>query len=384
MTELGDLLVLLHGARDRVSTVRAVVRTWQHVRVSREAMARRSDRGGFVAYGPAGEPERETAESLTRVWLAPPDRAREQREDPSGGWLGVRRGRLWWRYDAYNGARSNEDQPEVGTGIGEEFRWLLDPAAAIGLLDFGEISQGRRVGRPTLCVTAVPRELADGYEGPLIRVGAFGADELRLDVDAERGVLLRVEARFEQRPFAISEVLEIAFDERFPEDTFVFTPPPGEELRSISAQPAVRRDLTIEQAVALAPFAVWIPGRMPAGWEADISFAAEQDRPPAPPHVFLHYRARDATHGLSITESPAHGPRNDEAEGPGGRWRASERNHRPMEIREPAESWQPAQVRMELDGTRLLIHSSDLTAEALADVAGELVRAPSEPPEPGA
>jgi hypothetical protein len=67
MTELGDLLVLLHGARDRVSTVRAVVRTWQHVRVSRAAMARRADRGGFVAYGPAGEPERETVESLTRV-----------------------------------------------------------------------------------------------------------------------------------------------------------------------------------------------------------------------------------------------------------------------------------------------------------------------------
>ena len=196
-------------------------------------------------------------------------------------------------------------------------------------------------------------------------------------------MLLRVEARFEQRPFGISEVIEIAFDEQFPEDTFIFTPPPGQEVRSISAQPAIRRDLTIEQAVALAPFTVWIPARVPAGWEPDISVAAEQDRPPAPPHIFLHYRARDATHGLSITESPAHGPRDDEAEGPGGPWRAIERNHRPMEIREPAESWQPAQVRMELDGTRILIHSGDLGADALADLAGGLVRAPSEPPERG-
>jgi hypothetical protein len=142
MTDLGDLLVLMHGARDRVSTVRAVVRTWQHVRVSREAMARRADRGAVMAYVPADEPERESVESLVRVWLAPPDGAREEREGPHGEWFGVRRGRLWWRYDPHNGAMSNEDQPEVGSGIGEEFGWLLDPAAMIGLLDFGEISPG--------------------------------------------------------------------------------------------------------------------------------------------------------------------------------------------------------------------------------------------------
>jgi hypothetical protein len=314
------------------------------------------------------------------VWLAPPDRAREEREDPGGAWFGVRRGRLWWRYDAHNGAMSNEDQPEVGSGIGQEFGSLLDPAELIGLLDFGEISPGRRAGRPTLHVRAVPRVLADGYDAPLWRLGAMGADDLRLDVDAERGTLLRIESRFEQQPFAISEILEIAFDEQFPEDTFVFTPPPGEEVRSIAAQFPVRRDLTIEQAVALAPFTVWIPARVPAGWETEIGFAAEQDRPPMAPHVFLNYRASDGTHGLRIAESPADGPRDEEAEGPGGPWRAIDRNDRQMHIREPAESWQPAQARLDLAGTRILIHSTDLGADALADLAAGLVRAPSEPP----
>ena len=309
MTELGDLLVLLHGARGRVSTVRAVVRTWHHVRVRDQAMARLVERGDVVTFGPADVPERDCEESLVRLWFAPPDRVREEREDPDGERLGVRRGRLWWRYDAHNGAMSNQDQPEVGSGIGEEFGWLLDPAAVIGLLDFGQISAARRAGRPVLRVRAVPRVIDHGSDEPLWRLGAIGADELGLEVDAERGTLLRVESRHEQQPFAVSEVLEISFDEQFPEDTFVFTPPPGEHVRSIAEQfGEVRRDLTIEQAVALAPFVVWIPARLPADWETHIAFAAAQDRPPAAPHVFVHYRASDGTHGVNITRVARRSP----------------------------------------------------------------------------
>lgn len=382
MTDLGDLLVLLHGARGRVVAVRAVVRTWRHIEVGRAAMARFVERGDVVAYAPADVPERESAENLVRVWLAPPDRAREERDGSDGVWYGVRRGRLWWRYDDYGGARSNEDHPEAGrSGIGDEFGWLLDPAALIGSLDFGEIVPARRAGRPALRVRAVPRAVAD--DGALWRLGAVGADELCLEVDAERGSLLWIEARFQGQPFARSEVLEVAFDERFPEDTFEFTPPPGEEVRSIAEQFQVRRDLTIEQAVALAPFTVWIPARIPADWETEIGFAAAQDRPPMAPQVFLHYRAADATHGLRIAESAADSPRDVEAEGPGGPWRAIDRDDRRMQIREPAETWLPAQARLELDGTRILIGSTDLGADALADLAAGLVRAPAEPPELG-
>jgi hypothetical protein len=120
--------------------------------------------------------------------------------------------------------------------------------------------------------------------------------ELLLDVDAERGTLLRIESRFEREPIALSEVVEIAFDEAFDDDTFVFTPPAGERVRSVLELSPVRHELTIEQAVELAPFTVWIPARLPAGWEAEIGFAAEQDRPPMAPHVYLHYRAADGTH----------------------------------------------------------------------------------------
>jgi hypothetical protein len=385
VSDLGDLLVLLHGARARTSTVRATVRTWRHGRLMQEAFQRATRDKGGVMYAPGGEDEPEGAEGLVRVWLAPPDLAREERSGADGEGFGVRRGRLWWHYDPHNGARSNEDEPDIGGGVGEELWWLLDPAPVIGLLDFDAVVPGRCAGRATLHVRAVPRALPQGDDWPLMRLGAHGADELRLDVDAERGALLRLEARLEGRPFVISEVVEIAFDETFADNVFVFTRPPGEEVRSIADEFRIQRDLTVEQAAARAPFTVWIPSRLPAGWETAIAFAAENDRPPMAPHVHLHYRAADGTHTVVVAESPA-GHAGEHSEYEHARpapWREVERDGRRLQVREPAESWQPAQVLLELDGTRVHIHSSDLGADALVDFACSLVPAPSAPPSFG-
>jgi hypothetical protein len=353
----------------------------------REAIERSARRGSVAVFGPDGDPEAdgEPIESVLRVWLAPPDRAREEREGADGEGFGVRRGPSWWHYDPHNGAMSNADDPEVGSGIGQEVWWLLDPAPPIGFLDFDTITPGRQAERPTLRVRAVPRPLAEGEAWPLFRLGADGADELLLDVDAERGALLRIEARFHGQPLFASEVTEIAFDETFTDDVFEFTPPPGEQVRSITDQFAIERDLTVEEAVARAPFTVWIPSRVPAEWETRIAFAAENDRPPMAPHVHLHYRAPDGTHTVSIAQSPADHPgeHSDYEHARPNPWLEIERGGRRMQIREPAESWQPAQVRLELDGTRIHIHSGDLTADWLADLAARLEAAPSEPPPLG-
>jgi hypothetical protein len=377
MSELGDLLVLMYGARARISTVRATVRTWQHLRRSHAAF---ESLEGTTTYALGDAPDPESRESVVRLWLAPPDRAREERIDAEGESLGVRRGRLWWRYDPYNGAISNEADRNTGSGIGDEFRWLLDPAPAIGLLDYLEVLPGHRAGRPVLRVRAAPRDRDDFALG---RLGFHGADELLLDVDSERGSLLRIECRFDGQPFWISEVEEIAFDEELPDETFTFTPPPGEEIRSTADQLPVWRQLTIEQAVKFAPFTVWIPARLPADWETVIGFAAEQERPRMAPHVYFHYRTPDGMHGIIVSQSPAGHPAAPEEYEPAraNPWQDIERNGRPMQLREPAESWQPAQLRMELDGTRIDMRSDDVGAGALADLAAGLVRAPSEPPD---
>ncbi|HEX4670738.1 MAG TPA: hypothetical protein VH279_00650 [Solirubrobacteraceae bacterium] len=382
MSELGDLLVLLHGARGRTATVRATVRTWWDGRRMREAMERSKGHRYVTFFERDGEEEEEAAaQSVVRVWLAPPDRVREEREGAHGVGFGVRRGEVWWHYDAEGGATSNEDEPEIGTGIGEELRWLLDPAPLIGSLDFEAITPARRAGRDVLHVRAVARAGVD--DSALMRLSAFAADELLLDVDTERGALLRIETRFEGQPIEVSEVTEIAFDEAFADDVFVFTPPPGEEIRSVTDRHRVQHGLTIEQAVARASFTVWIPSRLPAGWETEIFFVAENDRPPAAPHVHLQYRAEDGTHAISIAESPAAHP-GEHADYEHARpnpWQDIEHDGRAMQIREPAENWQPATVRMQLDGTRILIHSTDLTASALADLAAGLLPAPTKPPD---
>lgn len=184
----------------------------------------------------------------------------------------------------------------------------------------------------------------------------------------------------------ISEVIEIAFDEAFVDEVFEFTPPAGEPVRSIADKFSIERDLSIEQAAARAPFTVWIPARVPAEWETRIALAAESDRPPMAPLVHLVYRVPDGTHVVSIAESPAEHP-GEHSEYEHARpnpWQDIERGGRRMQIREPAESWQPAQVRLELDGTRIHIHSGDLTADWLADLAARLVPAPAEPPVLGA
>lgn len=368
----------MHEARGRLETVRATVRIWNHIARTHEAMTRR---GTVVTYGPSTE-ETER-ECVMRVWLSPPDLAREERD---GEAYSVRRGPLWWSYDPVNGARSNEDNREIGSGgTGEEVWWLVDPAPIIGLLDYDGFARGRRAGRETIDVRAVPRAIGDGDSWALVRLTGEGADEIRLSIDAEQGALLRIEMRLGGQPYAIYEVLEVAFGEPFADNVFEFAPPPGEEVRAIGDEFHVRRELTIEQAVALAPFTVWIPARLPGGWTSEIAFADANDRPPIAPSVHIDFRARDGMHGVHVVELGAdRAGDNDEYEpARAAPWEEIERDGRTMEIRDGAESWQPAQLRVELDGTRILMHSNDIAADSLADLACDLVPAPSEPPELG-
>ena len=71
-----------------------------------------------------------------RIWRDG-ERARiEHHGGPRDGYYAVTDGPLWWMWDERNGAHSNQDDPSVGSGIGEELQIMLNAVPLLGLLRF--------------------------------------------------------------------------------------------------------------------------------------------------------------------------------------------------------------------------------------------------------
>jgi hypothetical protein len=119
MSELGDLLELMHGARNRFERVTCEYRTWRHderLDAAFRADAERAGRSILTAYGPErDEPRPAEHEERIRLWLERPDKARSERmgEDRPHSY-GVRVGTQWWSYDKHWGAQTNEGDESAG------------------------------------------------------------------------------------------------------------------------------------------------------------------------------------------------------------------------------------------------------------------------------
>jgi outer membrane lipoprotein-sorting protein/uncharacterized Zn-finger protein len=379
VSELAELLELLHGARDRSRTVRATIREWHHGERSSRAFKRHVEESKATAYTEArtvGEDSPPEAwESLTRLWVEKPARIREEREDPH--WerlLVIRDGERWWSYSPQMGARSNEADPGVRSGAGQLSEHHLDPAPLIAALDFEVL--GRRIfaGRPALEVRATPRLSAEAMPAHALFLLGHGGDEFRLLVDRERGVLLRTEARLEGQPFRVRELLEVSFDEDFPWETFVFVPPAGESVRPPRV-PSLR-PVSIEEAARLAPFTVFIPKRVPAGWGMDVRYLHPEERPPVSASVAIWYRPPDATHVISLGERAADESR-PSVHAP---TREVERRGRRVFVWTPEEesAQEHPRIWLDLEGTRIEL-GTDLDLETLLEIADSLAPAPTEP-----
>ena len=389
-TRLGEVLVLLHGARNRYRTVRAVIRSWHHHERRRRAFARHSEemraagagvsRTEFARRGD-GRPQPAASASLLRLWWAPPDRLREDRESldgESGVGMSITDAERWWHlgvdgtfhsYEQMPGARSGMRQPSVDH--------LLDPAPLLAGCDVELLGEARQAGRDALRVRLLPRPAADPIlQPPLL---GQGADEFEVLVDAERGVLLRVAARIAGEDFRLEEVIEIAFDEAFPEETFRFAAP--EVVRVVPAPPIPpppsafgrSRWVPLDQAAREAPFTVLVPTRIPQGAELRVNLV-----PPAPyvvATVTLTYFLPGATHSLNVIEMPADsGVREDLPE---RRLEHAGREHFLLERDVPGAH---VRVRFVQEGTDVRI-DSDLPLETILDIAASFVVAATAPPE---
>ncbi|HEX9775465.1 MAG TPA: hypothetical protein VGB83_07785 [Actinomycetota bacterium] len=220
-------------------SVRLVVRAWVDHDAMLAGFARFLENPGVTAFveRARAEPPRGVEEEERRVWLQLPDAVREELYE-EGGLIETsgRHGGVRW---GSGGSRSEVMAHQAGTaiaGIGPRTSSpaplvlavllhpmaceLLQPSDLLDMLTFEEVGRGTLLGRGT--IEAVARWTDWRTIDPFSYENFPIAEEYRLVVDAERGILLRVSCRTDEVEFATTEVLDVAFDERF--DDRIFAP----------------------------------------------------------------------------------------------------------------------------------------------------------------
>ena len=272
---------------------------------------------------------------------------------------------------------SNEGEEATGESIGADLAIQLDPAPAIGFYDFEALGPGERAGRTVVKARATPR-IHEVSQNIGFSLGA-GADELLLEVDAEKGVLLRVESRRGGEPFCLFEAEEVAFDTPHPPKTFVYEAPPGEELNTWELYERLH-ELPLHEAARRAPFAVFVPTHVPEDWGLAVSFTAPHDRPAVAAQVHLWYRAGGGVAAVNVIEEANADARTPDA----ADWHDQTLDDgTPLRVRDRTADLPQAQLTTTREGTAISMHSTELDADALVDLAASLRPAPTEPPEPG-
>lgn len=372
MIELADLLELLHTSDRRWRTIRVTGREWRHEARLLEAFQREiSRRGGTVAaFGQgASATEPEEREESWALLVAPERRVRAEFSVGGEQIVAVLDGDRWWHWSPSSGGQTNAADPSEsgnhGTGPGAA---LLETAAILPALSFTITGDAELAGRRALVVTAAPEpSTRDQFVSGLHGIGS-GADEHRLLVDAERGVLLRCEARLGGEPFRVLEVDGIGFDEKFPPETFALALPSGEEFSA----PLQHWDVTLDRLPGEVPFSVLVPEHPPVAEDP-----AEPVEPPEsamimpaaprwgmPLHIHFSYQLgqgrmltlRESAEPMPVRERQDLTPRGDLLVGEDG-------------TTSPPRSI----VRLRRDGTHVELEGMGMSLEELIGLAGTLV-----------
>lgn len=384
--ELGILLALLHRADAPFTTVKATYRIWRHDERANAAFRadvdKRKRRGASIGtiQTTTRSPAPIEREELLRIWRSG-DRVREQREGGDrDGFYAVQDGNLWWYWDQRNGASSNQDDPNVGSGIGQELSVMLDPTSLLGSLRFRAVGRSQLAGRATITAEAVPRP-SDPRGLPrsveLHQLGT-GADRYTLEVDVERGVLLGVVALRNDEPFHTITTVEIAFDQPIPDERFEFRPPAGEEIRPVGRGPRPQH-VTLPEAQQRAPFTVLIPDSIPTDWRVHCVVVDPSDRPPAPAQVSLNYNSEDGHESVHLSQVAAAGDLSQYGELiKGDQWDEVVRGDTVIRVtKSGAHGSHQKQAHLERDGTFVFLTSDTLGSEQLVTIAAGLRAAPS-------
>jgi len=228
---IAEVVRLLYGARYSFSTLRASIRQWHRYR------ERTSSPLQFKLTDVTPK-----AEIRSRLWVHNPFRFRQEitTRDPFFGPIDLLlNGDTWWQ--SYSSGATVTNSPKEEIPCGAEVKVLsrpvrpdykdadyailsqtsLEPSWLIPGLRMEPVGRMRFVGRETIRVRAEPVQGSEGW------YWWEGADDYELLIDAERGTLLRIEARSQGEGFAGVEVMDIEFDVLIPDNAFSFTVSPG-------------------------------------------------------------------------------------------------------------------------------------------------------------
>ena len=149
-------------------------------------------------------------------------------------------GTQWWSWSPGQGARMHSGDRSNTHGLGPPEE-LIETARILPVVELAEPDRTTLAGREALRVVGRPVG-GDDWEHHRARHGlGLGADEYELVVDADTGVMLRIESRADGAPFRVVEVEEFASDE--PSDPAVFEvhPPDGSAFVDVDTVWRARR-----------------------------------------------------------------------------------------------------------------------------------------------
>ncbi|HEX9342719.1 MAG TPA: hypothetical protein VF995_03775 [Actinomycetota bacterium] len=244
MTELSEVLELLHRGGSGISTLSATMRHWVDMDRQHAAFERAASESGNQGFSmasmsasrPGPPPHRRQEYQLTFRYRSPDKYRSEQGGNTPYGppkSLHIRDGTRSWSYFPGQSEAVYQDTSRGEPQLDE----FLDPswlAAAYQLTVTGRTTHEER---PAITLTGLPR--------PIQRAGdhhRLGAEEIRASIDAETGLLLELTSIFEGEPFSIQGLHDLIIGEPLDDDLFQFTPPPGVEVKDVEAQfPMPRR-----------------------------------------------------------------------------------------------------------------------------------------------
>lgn len=218
MSDAGEVGALLSGATTPLS-LRVRYRIWQDHQRAAAVRERSSEREPHVHRLPGGADETSETEIILSIWRSGPDRLRvEFAGGARDGAVEVRVGERWWSAGPGRGVLSSDQCLPGSAWLGRGADSFLDPADLVGPLRFMTRGHGVRVGRPVIIADAWPHRSAEGEVLPPV-LGAH-ADRYRVEVDADRGLILSVHAYLGDKPFQTIDTIELELDEAISPELF--------------------------------------------------------------------------------------------------------------------------------------------------------------------